>query len=126
MAYGDWNDIGTSGQTDGILTLVAGRRYQFRDGDSGTAFPETGHVAAAASSSALLQSVALVTTNPPSASPGTFVETGTEVTLTAPETEGYATGAITRQWQYFRNGRWDSILTETGETYSFRSEVNYT
>ena len=126
VAYGDWNDIGTSSQTDGVLTLVVGRRYQFRDGDSGTVFPETGHVAAAANSSGLLQSVALVTTNPPSVSPSTFVETGTLVTFTAPETEGYATGAITRQWQYFRNGRWDSIPNQTGETYQYEARVNYT
>ena len=115
VEYGDW--VYTNA-INGTGTLVAGRRYQFRDGDDGTPFPEIGHVAAN-SGSELIEAAPLIT-GFIEVSPGIHVVAGTVVTFTAPPVSGYATGDITRQWQYFRNGQWDNILNQTGETYQSR------
>ena len=115
VEYGDWV---YSNAIDGTAMLVAGRRYQFRDGDDGTPFPEIGHVAAS-SGSDLIESAPLIT-GFIETSPGIHVVAGTTVTFRAPPVSGYATGDVTRQWQYFRDGRWENLLNETGETYQSR------
>ena len=110
--YGDWAALGsTAAQKDGTSRgLTVGRRYQFRDGDSGHIFPETGHVIAA-DSTALLESAALVSEGPPDIDTDPVVTVGEEVTFLAPDLEGYATndGIPDRQWQELVGGTWTDI-----------------
>lgn len=111
--YGDWAALGsTAAQKDGTSRgLTVGRRYQFRDGDDGHVFPETGHVIAA-NTTALLESAALVSEGPPDIDTDPVVEVGTEVTFLAPDLEGYATddGIPDRQWQQSTDGTtWTDI-----------------
>ena len=110
--YGDWAALGsTAAQKDGTSRgLTVGRRYQFRDGDSGHIFPETGHVIAA-DTTALLESAALVSEGPPDIDTDPVVTVGDEVTFLAPDLEGYATndGIPDRQWQELVGGTWTDI-----------------
>ena len=121
VEYGDW--VYTNA-IDGMATLVAGRRYEFRDGDDGASFPFIGHVAAN-SGSELIEAAPLIT-GFIEVSPGIHIVAGRTVTFTAPPVSGYATGPITRQWQYFRDqdGQWDDLLNQTGETYQATYETN--
>ena len=113
VVYGDWAALGsTAAQKDGTTrSLTVGRRYQFRDGDDGHIFPETGHVIAA-NTTALLESEALVSEGPPDIDTDPVVTVGTEITFLAPDLEGYATddGIPDRQWQQSTDGStWTNI-----------------